>query len=55
MEFKEDFLRDIQEAYEFWCSMQTQVPEGMTLKKWVTSIVQKPVYELIGAKRTKDG
>jgi hypothetical protein len=55
MELKKEFLKDVEEAFHFWCSKQESVPRDLTLERWVTSILQKPVYEMIGAKRTENG
>ena len=56
MTFTKEFLKDVEEAYDYWVSKQEKgVPETFTVEKWVTGIVQKPVYELIGSKRVENG
>ena len=55
MKLEGQFLTDIEEAYKYWCSKQNPTTiKDLTLEQWITSVLQKPVYELIGAKRTEN-
>ncbi len=60
MKLKKAFSADLKEAFEYFKSKQleaTQDPaaivqvQAITLEAWVSNMLRKPVYELIGEKR----
>lgn len=64
MKLGKAFTEDLQEAFEFFKKKQL-VASGNTeeariqldkvpLEKWVTMLLKKPVYELIGEKRVDE-
>ena len=53
MKLNEEFEQDIREAFDYWCQKQKE-PATITIEQWVVAVLQKPVYELIGAKRTEN-
>ena len=53
MKLNEEFEKDVMEAFDYWCKKQ-QNPSTITIDQWITAMLQKPVYELIGAKRTEN-
>jgi hypothetical protein len=55
MEFSEKFDKELKEAFEYWKSKQTdEQVKQILIEKWITSILQKPVYDLLGQKRIED-
>jgi hypothetical protein len=53
MDFNQDFLNDINEAYEYWRSKQPPAPElqETTPQQWIASIVARTIYTIIAEKR----
>jgi len=62
--FGKAFLADMQESYEFWKLKQRMTVsdnidakaqiDAITFSKWAMMLLQKPVYELLGAKRASE-
>ena len=53
MQLSKEFEKNIKEAFDFWCS-KNKGSEAISIDQWVTGVLQKPIFELIGAKRTED-
>ena len=53
MKLNEEFENDILEAFNYWCLKQKE-PGAITIEQWIVALLQKPVFELIGAKRTEN-
>lgn len=53
MKLNEEFEKDVLEAFEYW-EVKQKNPQAITIDQWITAMLQKPVYELIGAKRTEN-
>lgn len=60
MKLKKAFLADLKEAFEYFKSKQLETAkdpgviaqiQAITLETWVSNMLRKPVYELIGEKR----
>ena len=55
MKFHQDFQKDIEEAYEYWCSKQTaagSTPSIGNVTHWAASILGQAIYVLLAEKRT---
>ena len=60
MKLKKAFSADLKEAFEYFKSKQLESAtdpaviaqvQAITLEAWVSNMLRKPVYELIGEKR----
>lgn len=50
MKFSKGFEKKMQEAFEYFCSLQAEVPKEYTIEKWATDHMSKLVYELLRRK-----
>jgi hypothetical protein len=59
MQFNQDFWSDVEEAFQYWQSMQAQSGDTaarnaalqLTPVTWAAQLLANPVYRLIGEKR----
>ena len=54
MLLKDEFITDVEEAYDYWCTKQDPEQPLPSFDQWITAILQKPVYELLGNKRVEN-
>ena len=54
MKLNEEFEKDVKEAYAYWATKQPEGQKLITLDQWIVAMLQKPVYEIIGSKRTEN-
>ena len=47
MEFGDNFEKKLEEAFQVFKKLQSDVPEKATVKMWVVDILSKHIYELL--------